>query len=288
MRQSIAALAMFVVLGSGSGRVYAETAYYVGPDEGSWHTAEHWSTGELPTTSAYAHIFNDLTVRIAEDVDIYELTVGYVRDGAVIQDAGNVGAAVIHIGRSDADGDYRGSYVLNGGSLAVTHLYVGRSAEMNTFVMNGGDLSTSTMYVGFGSNELGIFTQAGGTVTSRNSIHLGFGDSTAVFNLDGGELTVKSSPYFVFDSSENSYMDFDGGALNLPGNWDFDRLLGMEHSDFRAFGEPATEGDLRFDLVVLGTEVYTQISAVPIPEPSTIILLGMGALGLLAYRIRRR
>ncbi len=153
---------------------------------------------------------------------------------------------------------------------------------MNTFVMNEGDLSVNFLDIGGVSSDMGVFTQAGGTAAC-GSLSLGH---TAVLNLDGGLLTMSHSWGLSFDSGANSYMDFDGGALRLPGNWDFDRLVGLAHSDFRAFGEPATEGDLRFDLIVLGTDVYTQVSAVP--EPTTLALLATAALGFLGIAWRRR
>jgi len=339
-RACLAVLVLAAVLHRGDGKVCAETIYYVGPDGGSWHTPGNWSSGRDPVGGDYVRISDHLTVRITADVpdasQFYNVTVGYMRDGTVIQDDGATKTRYLALGTQSGTIQYTGTYVLNGGTMDLRNFDVGKSAGDNSFIMNGGDLTTTgwimighgtdalgmftknggdvTTYslhigngegasgiftqnagdlttgsigMGYGSDASGIFTQNGGTVHSTGGPDLGndgmYMGNDAVYNLNGGSLTLSE---IRFDSNTN-YLDFNGGALNLEGEWNFNRLAGISRSAFRVFGSCATEDNLVFsDPFVIGVQVYTQISA--ISEPSTVGLFSMGTVVLLTFAWRRR
>ncbi len=280
----LAVLTLGVALHSSGGAIYAEEIYYVGPDGGSWHTPDNWSLGRVPSSGDTVRIFDDLTVRITANVpdvgqQLESLTLGYVRDGTIVQDSGNTTVDVMLIGRQDGSQQYRGAYILNGGAMDVRFFQLGLSTRDNVFTVNRGDFTVTDFRISWS----GVFTQNAGTVIG-GTLMMGtsFGQAP-IYNLDGGTLSV---PRIQFGQQNSGYFDFDGGELLLPGDWTFDRLVGIRDSDFRAFGNLATPDNLAFDLVVIDTDVYTKIYA--IPEPSMLALLSMGAVGLLAYARRRR
>jgi len=309
-------LTLSTVAQNPSGRAYAEICYYVGPDQGSWHVPDNWSSEDVPGSGDTARIFDDLAVEITQDItDLWEMRLGYTHSGQVIQNGGQVSANSVQLGRQDGEFNYPGTYILNDGTLTPTSLFVGQSNAANRFVMHGGTLDpwifslgdeaganefviydgivnvrSSVFYIatdayGTSTTRNGTFIQHGGHVLAENGLHLGgsIPDRTGAYILYGGEATLQG---IEFHSGATSYIDIRGGALQLLGDWDYERLTGLEYSNFRAYGSPATESNLDFSLVVIGEDVYTQITA--IPEPSTLALLGIGAVSLLAYVWRRR
>jgi hypothetical protein len=306
----LAMLALSLVLHCLGGEAYAGTCYYVGPDGGSWHIPDNWSSGHVPRWDDGAMVFDDLTVRITGDVPdpprpfppaYFTISVGHVHDGAIIQDSGLIEVTGMYIGRQGEVGyQYKGTYILNGGTMHVGDFLLGESLRENTFVMNGGSLEVGRLALGSGNvyhpevfgytHGSGFFIQNDGTVTASLLILGVWSESIGVYKLNGGTLHLGEGygpPSLGFGPRSENYFDFNGGVMYLPGDWNFDRLVGIdEDSDFRAFGKPATKDNLAFDLVVIGDGVYTQIFA--IPEPSALVLLSMAVLALLAYAWRWR
>jgi len=166
-----------------------------------------------------------------------------------------------------------GHFVQKAGTVTIggnLDMCVKSSTQIAKYDLEGGDFTVNRIRLGAGGNhQQSVFTQSAGTTATVNTdINLGSRagdgtnpDSKAVYNLDGGELTVKGATPFVFTQlGAPVYVDFDGGAMNLLGTWDFDTLTGIEQSDFRALGEPATAEDLAFEEVTLFDSTYTRIT----------------------------
>ncbi|MBT3200362.1 MAG: PEP-CTERM sorting domain-containing protein [Phycisphaerales bacterium] len=124
-----------------------------------------------------------------------------------------------------------------------------------------------------GASSNAVFTQSGGTATVNTQINIGkYAGTTgsSIYNLDGGSLTIKkdlAGNPFAFTANNDSYFDFDGGTLNLKGDWDVLDLINYADSDFRAFGGNSLVdfGLLQFSSVDIETEAYTAIQAVADP-----------------------
>lgn len=333
-------LLLCVVLDASRGEVWGDAIYYIGPDGGTWHAPGNWSSGRVPDLSDEVRIYNGLTVQITQDVDFDHMRVGYLLDGAVVQESGTASGNVF-LGRDDGVNQNRGVYTLAGGELHPASLRLGYSDRDNLFSMNGGMISSSSTPAGIivgdavnkwdrpsGSNRFevndgtinvfslairayqsgvntfvmnhgelalastlsissslsgyptvttpGVFTQNGGSVLTSE---LSMGDMP-IYDLNGGTLTI--SDQILFYSWTDGYLNFQGGVLNLPGTWDFDKLTGISHSEFRVFGGAATEANLVFGApVFIGPELYTPISA--IPEPSTLLLAILSLLSFSVY-----
>ncbi|KKL77135.1 hypothetical protein LCGC14_2037930, partial [marine sediment metagenome] len=261
-------LCAVVVMGLCGASVSSEITYYVGPDGGSWHTAENWSLGRIPLGARiggdHVRIFNNLTVRITADVPdefrLNTLTVGYSRDGGIIQESGNLEVSSITMGRRDGSNENMGTYTLEDGSIVIGgSLNVGGSNRDNTFIMNSGSISIgSYLWIG-GDGGVNRFTMNNGDMMV-GSLSLRSG----VYNLEGGTLTLRNRIEFGSGVTKNRYFNFGRGVMNLPGDWDFDRLVSIGESDFRVLGNPVTEGDLQFgDLFLIGNEIFTAISGIP-------------------------
>ena len=148
MRRLVLFVAVFVLC---SGVIHAEVIFYLGPDQGSWYESSYWSSNRRPRKQDDVRIFNNLTVRIDDNVHIDQMTVGSTADGAVIQDDGYV-RSDIFLGRDGGVG--LGSYTLNSGSIQSYNIIVGgtnstgdRPSGNNTFVMNGGTIDTQWVKV---------------------------------------------------------------------------------------------------------------------------------------------
>ncbi len=163
-----------------------------------------------------------------------------------------------------------------GGNLATIH-----SAAENAFIV---------------SNVLQNFTGEGGPNLSAIPVWIGLYDPTgaAVDDGPGGPSSRHAANFVWVDGSTSSYRNWNassgepndsvngiheyytsinwfyaGGGVG-PGNWDDDPLAGSENQPGNTNGP------------------YYGLVSVPVPEPSTLVLLGMGAVSLLAYAWRKR
>ena len=191
-----------------------------------------------------------------------------------------------------------GRFVQNSGSVSVPNvgMCIKSSTQQAYYELNDGTFSANRVYIGrSGANQNAVFTQSGGTATISDVIELGTVAGTtgqSIYNLDGGELTITDGTPFTFTQpGAPAYFDFDGGALNLLGTWDFTTLTGIANSDFRALGVAATAADLDFAPITIGQDAYTRITnaaTTVIPEPSTLLIWALGLLVLIGWRRRKR
>ena len=152
------------------------------------------------------------------------------------------------------------------------HLLTIHDAAENAFIVN---------------NVLQDFTGTGGPNLSALPAWIGLYDPTGIAQDDGpGGLGSQHAADFVWaDGSTSTYRNWnpEGGANDYGGTEYYATIDWMES----AFGAYQGEWD---DNPLNGTQdwgaadgPYYGIAAVPVPEPSTIALLGIGAVSLLAY-----
>ena len=143
----------------------------------------------------------------------------------------------------------------------------------------------------------GLVDQSGGVAKIAGEFNMGvdtdngwlvFGSTVnkSAWNLSGGELALLMG----FDSFESSAADgvviSGSGALYVP------------NANYNTYGELTMGGRVSGATVanqgnwVLGdgTQLndYTRLATAPIPEPSSLVLAGLGLLGLCGWGVRRR
>ena len=205
---------------------------------------------------------------------------GFTVEGGTL----NIGGGRALIMAWNNTGNARGDFVQLAGTVTIAgnlSMCIKSSTQVSHYDLEGGDFAASNIQLGSGSQKYeAVFTQSAGTATVNTQIRLGYNmasssnpSSKAVVNLDGGELTIKGGTPFAFTQTAGVpvYVDLDGGALNLKGTWGFGDLTGITDSDFRSFGVAATAGTLSFEPTLVGTDVYTRITAftgLPIGDPN--------------------
>ena len=292
--------------------------------------SEDWSAGpvvnRLPVAGDTPRINNGGTVGISSNVALPGSSIFvYGSDWNITQTGGIASAKSLYLAHPETptNGVYRmeggelnlsywmnlawnntsnakGHFVQAGGSVSTPNLgmCIKSSTQEAYYDLEDGDFSAGNVYVGrSGANQTAVFTQSGGMAMLSSGLFLGTVAGTtgeSIYNLDDGELTITGgTPFSLTQPGAPVYFDFDGGALNLPGTWDFVGLTGIANSDFRALGVAATAGDLDFTPITLFNTDYTQITNAAfggnvIPEPSTFLIWSVGLLGLIGWRRRRR
>jgi len=300
----------------------AVSVYWKDGVAGDWSTPTNWEGNALPVAGEWPRINDGGSVQITSDVNLPGSNIWTQNtDWSILQTAGIVDARSLYLSNPKAgpNGIYRleggelnltywmnlawnntsnavGHFVQAGGSVSVPNvgMCIKSSTQEAYYDLEDGTFTAGNLYVGrSGANQTAVFTQTDGMAFLTGGITLGAVAGTtgqSIYNLDGGELTIAGGTPFTFTQpGAPAYFDFDGGVLNLLGDWDFAKLTAIADSDFRVAGVAATAGDLAFTPVVIGDRDFTAISAVDdiIPEPATLSLLGLGALALLRRRRRR-
>jgi hypothetical protein len=177
-----------------------------------------------------------------------------------------------------------GSTRFGDGPADAVYMCIKNGGQVATYDLEGGEFEAANIVMtSGGANQTAIFNQGAGTTAVVNfKIELGKTAGTsggAVYNLDGGTLTVEREvdPFIFHQPGAPVYFDFDGGALNLKGTWDFASLAAIPNSDFRVSGVAVTEGDLVFTPITIDVDDYTQVTiADSDPVITSITALGGG------------
>ncbi|MEK6234902.1 MAG: PEP-CTERM sorting domain-containing protein [Planctomycetales bacterium] len=114
-------------------------------------------------------------------------------------------------------------------------------------------------------------------------------DNFSTPDLDNGTFTLDSSNAFLTDDNDGNWAVYDPSGLDL--NFDMDgasytmqNFTKVTSVGFYIETDIFSGAVLRYNIV--GFEVDAVVT--PIPEPGSIALLGLGVLGFVGWRVRRR
>lgn len=227
------------------------------PDVGDWADADNWTNGVPVIGGANKSVFN-------------------VTDAAEAQVAGTFDAGQLVTGDGGPGGILR---VLDGGTLNTRTdgwSSIGWNNVANLVVESGGTFNFGHhAWIGFNPGSAGT-VDVYGTVTVAEMFGLGWNGGDGFVNVYSGGLLALSNIHGDGETSikQNSLLNIIGtGVVTLSGN----HVGAIE--TYAANGLIAGNG-------ILGDVEATYDSAlglttVVVPEPTTLALLGLGAVGLL-------
>jgi hypothetical protein len=230
-------------------------------------------------------------------------------NGRFNQTGGSMSASSLTIGTSTGNSRVSGIYTISGGSLSLdSSLTRGSTQGMGTVQQTGGQVMVGTTLTigtgGHGGPPLGIYQISAGTLSAGN-ITAGGMYATGTFEVFGSDANINAGGLSLASNTGGalgqlfSHVEADGlstiwitGTASLRGTWEvFDdgAPLGQWNVLTAASGisAPAT--------VVLpdtnwswGIDNGNTLWAQHVPEPSSLILVSVVALGLLVRVWQRR
>jgi T5SS/PEP-CTERM-associated repeat protein len=210
---------------SNTGVLTAGGGIRVGADGGSG-TFEWWRQGGVNApfitlgtggTLSFGQDFNVGSVvdgTMTAGVAVTGLNVGgvTVTHGVTATHAPNVSATLglLRLGATDGNG----TYVMSGGGLNATTVYVGDGNFTGTFILSGGQVTEANLYVGFGGP--GLVAQTGGQASVATE-YVGYAGPGLVTQSDGNH-TVSGRLSLGYNSgSYGTYRLTGAGTLNVTG-----------------------------------------------------------------------
>lgn len=244
----------------------------------------------------------DVTVTIenlapTNSVAFAPLRVGFHNDTFdAFDNGGTAGAAIISIAEGGSGSDWFPAFAAADPTAVLGTVVNGGPAVPggNAGVGNAFNATASeTFRVDTSVNQ--FFTFANMVVPS-NDLFLGNDDAIQLFDANGNlqvnTITQTGASIWdagseVADPAQGAFVVGGDNSLRTPEN----ETVSFDFSELTAFNGLATPAGYNFDstLITAGTDVFRiSFSATPVPEPSSALLLGLGAVGFGVRRLRNR
>ncbi len=200
----------------------------------------------------------------------------------------NLGATLSVLGNVDVE-DTNSAINANGHGISSQNLYVGWFDGVAASLNNVGKVTTEGLFVGYGSS---LTLHGGDVVNSSISLTRGSGSTLTVEQVGGTGLMLNGTSLsdlsigtgnrmnLIFTSSLTSNWDFAWKDPSANANW-ISTLDGM-----------ITSGEIKITSAdgyhVFDNGGYTYIAGGAVPEPSSVIMLSLGVLGVAGVMAARR
>lgn len=239
---------------------------------GDWGTASNWGAQVLPGSRDSVGINSNSSpypTLSSGDYTVTDLLVGYWGDGGMTMSGGN----------------------LNISNLFAVGYYGGSGTSNAVFTMDGGVIggngAPAQLWIGYHTNAWnpsnGTLNVNDGLINVQWALNVGGGASNTVghLNIAGGQVNLTQ----MLNVAAGSNVDISGnGVLSLWNRWG-----GKSRAQVQAM---IASGLITGNGIVGNVQItdfdagdgFTGFALTAIPEPATMILLGLGGLSLLRRR----